>query len=223
MGGQAAAHTCLSGFPPSNAMQFYHIKNWSEFQHYKERNPPWIKLHFEILTSPDWVTLDDASRVLAVACMLVASRNEGKVPSDPHYMKRVAYLNTLPKFKPLIDCGFLENPQADASIVLTTARPETETYSKETDKETERVVRVTRGTRLPENFELEQEWGDWAEEQGLSGSEVIKEGEKFKDYWTAKAGKMAIKTNWQATWRNWIRSTLERKNNELQAKKYTNK
>ena len=31
------------------------IKNWHKFQHYKDRNPPWIKLHYEILTRPDWV------------------------------------------------------------------------------------------------------------------------------------------------------------------------
>ena len=26
-----------------------HIKNWGEFQHYKKRNPPWIKLHKKLL------------------------------------------------------------------------------------------------------------------------------------------------------------------------------
>ena len=27
----------------------YRVKNWSKFQHYKNRNPPWIRLHVEIL------------------------------------------------------------------------------------------------------------------------------------------------------------------------------
>jgi hypothetical protein len=87
----------------------YRVKNWLTFQHYKDRNPPWIKLHFSLLSSRDWVMLDDASRVLAVACMLIASRNKGEIPADPAYLKRVAYLNKTPNFKPLVDCGFLES------------------------------------------------------------------------------------------------------------------
>lgn len=110
------------------------VRNWEQFQHYKDRNPPWIKLHFALLSSEDWVTLDDASKLLAVVCMLVASRNNGMIPNNPAYLKRVACLDRLPKLKPLIDCGFLEIPQADASAVQAhdsaaqaVARPETET------------------------------------------------------------------------------------------------
>lgn len=114
------------------------VKNWEQFQHYKDRNPPWIKLHFALLASEDWVTLDDASKLLAVVCMLIASRNNGEVPNNPAYLRRVAYLDKLPKLEPLISCGFLEIPQApasvmqaDASAAQADARPETET---ETDK-----------------------------------------------------------------------------------------
>jgi len=118
-------------------MDYYTVKNWHRFQHYKDRNPPWIKLHYEIMTSSDWVMLADASKLLAVVCMLIASRNGGKVPADPHYFKRVAYLEGLPDFKPLIDCGFLEIPLADASNSKqekATARPEAEPYSTETEQ-----------------------------------------------------------------------------------------
>lgn len=107
------------------------IKNWSKYQHYKDRNPPWIKLHFELLSSSDWVMLDDASRVLAVASMLIASRNDGRIDCSPKglaYLKRVAYLNTDPDISPLVATGFLV-PQADASgckQMLADARPETE-------------------------------------------------------------------------------------------------
>jgi hypothetical protein len=116
------------------------VRNWEQFQHYKDRNTPWIKLHIAQLASEQWVTLDDASKLLAVVCMLVASRNNGFVPDNPAYLKRVAYLDRLPKLKPLIDCGFLEIPQADdstlqapASVPQADARPETETDT-DTDK-----------------------------------------------------------------------------------------
>jgi hypothetical protein len=127
----------------------YRVRNWGQFQHYKDRNPPWIKLHFSLLSSPDWVMLDDASRVLAIACMLIASRNEGEIDGSAAglaYLKRVAYLNKNPSLKPLIECGFLEPASvalADASAAQADARPETEERQRrdrgeeETEAETE--------------------------------------------------------------------------------------
>lgn len=110
----------------------YRIRNWREFQHYSKRNPPWVKLHYELLTSRDWVMLDDASRVLAVASMLLASRNDGVVPNDATYVQRVAYLNAPPNFKPLVACGFLipegiEPPEAETPKTKTKTKAETET------------------------------------------------------------------------------------------------
>lgn len=95
----------------------YRIKNWTDFQHYKDRAPAWIKLHSSLLTSELWVMGSDASRTLAIACMLLASRNkasDGTFNGDPEYVKRFAYLNGNPDFKPLIQYGFIECLQ-DAS------------------------------------------------------------------------------------------------------------
>lgn len=117
---------------------FFHIKNWRQFQHYRDRNPPWIKLHVEILASADWVMLTDASRLLAIVCMVIAAKNDGKVPNNPDYIKRVAYLDQRPNLTPLIESGFLINSQADASDVVqeqATARPEAEAYRTDTESE----------------------------------------------------------------------------------------
>lgn len=118
------------------------IRNWGQYQHYKDRCPPWIKLHFKLLSSRDWVVLADASRVLAVACMLVASQSDGEpgeFSADPEYIQRVAYLHDTPDFKPLIDCGFLEvvdGVLADASgckqkLANRTTEAETEKEKKD--------------------------------------------------------------------------------------------
>jgi hypothetical protein len=105
-------------------MEYLRVKSWSKFQHYKDRNPPWIKLHFELLSSRDWVMLDDAGKLLAVACMLIASRDGGFFPHDAEYIRRVSYISDV-NFKPLIDCGFLQ-VASEAEHMLATARPETE-------------------------------------------------------------------------------------------------
>lgn len=195
-------------------MQQYRVKNWERFQHYKDRNPPWIKLHYEIMTSSDWVMLADASKLLAVVCMLIASRNAGMVPADPAYFRRVAYLDKLPNFKPLLECGFLEKlqaedsgskqPQADA----TTEGACTETETEE-DKKPLPGGSVKKAPRsLPADWSLPQEWGEWAETEGMAGDDILRESSKFKDYWL---GNGKTKVDWEATWRNWIRRCMEAK------------
>jgi hypothetical protein len=60
--------------------------------------------------------------------MLIGSKDDGRVPNKPEYIKRAAYLNSLPDFQPLLDCGFLladaSALQADASTPQANARPE---------------------------------------------------------------------------------------------------
>jgi len=94
------------------------IRNWHRFQHYRDRNPPWIKLHYDLLSSRDWVMLDDAAKLLAVVCMLLASRNDGAVPDDPEFIQRVSYLKKPVDLKPLIECGFLEVADSDRKQML---------------------------------------------------------------------------------------------------------
>src|SRR5262249_40129317 len=127
--------------------QIIRVVNWAKFQHYKDRNPPWIKLHRELLISRTWLTADDASRVLAIVCMVLAAETGNKIPLDIAYIKRRAYLNQEPDFPQLIPSQFSEivdasgtasNVLGDASALHTNARPETETEAEaETQAEAE--------------------------------------------------------------------------------------
>ena len=67
----------------------------------------------------------------------------------------------------------------------------------------------SRGSRLPDDWVLPEDWGKWAESEGLSVNNVLAEEEKFKDYWLSVAGAKGIKQDWQATWRNWVRRSKE--------------
>ena len=42
------------------------------------------------------------------------------------------------------------------------------------------------------------------------GLNLVSEREKFIDYWISKAGSTAAKTDWARTWKNWVRSNVER-------------
>ncbi len=65
---------------------------------------------------------------------------------------------------------------------------------------------AARGTRLPTDCELPQEWFDFCKQQrpDLNATEVFA---AFRDYWIAQPGQKGVKTDWTATWRNWIRNT----------------
>jgi hypothetical protein len=49
------------------------------------------------------------------------------------------------------------------------------------------------------------DWKTWAEAErpDLNAEKV---SESFKDFWIAKPGAGGVKLNWEATWRNWVRS-----------------
>jgi len=61
--------------------------------------------------------------------------------------------------------------------------------------------------RLPENWTLPKQYGEWAIEQGWTDQSVRFEAEKFRDFWVSKAGRDAAKLDWLATWRNWMRNS----------------
>jgi hypothetical protein len=54
------------------------IKNWSQFQHFKDRTPPWIKLYRWLLDDPDWNELDGKTAKILVMLWLLASEDKDK-------------------------------------------------------------------------------------------------------------------------------------------------
>ncbi|MEL6089801.1 DUF1376 domain-containing protein [Bartonella schoenbuchensis] len=73
---------------------------------------------------------------------------------------------------------------------------------KSTEKKTKQS-RSERGCRLPEDFEPDLQY---AIDKGLTENEALSEFERFKNFWIAKTGKDATKTDWQLTWYNWVTS-----------------
>ena len=63
---------------------------------------------------------------------------------------------------------------------------------------------MTKGTRLPEDMQLPEDWKAWAiaERPDLNINELF---EEFRDYWTQRKDKIAWKISWLKTWRNWVR------------------
>ncbi|WP_244294404.1 hypothetical protein [Pseudomonas luteola] len=70
-----------------------------------------------------------------------------------------------------------------------------------------------KATRLPNDWILPSEYLDWTLNTYAAATEadVFGTADRFKDYWIARAGATALKLDWFATWRNWIRNDYERR------------
>jgi uncharacterized protein YdaU (DUF1376 family) len=69
----------------------------------------------------------------------------------------------------------------------------------------ELAPKAAQATRLPDDWQLPDEWAIWAK-QNRPDLNPNKVADSFKDYWIAQPSAKGKKTNWQATWRNWVRS-----------------
>lgn len=88
------------------------VKNWRQFQHYKQRRPPWIKLHRELLDNYEFSCLPPASQALAPRLWLLASESaEGEIPDDLAelaFRLRASEKDVAFALKGLSDKGFIE-------------------------------------------------------------------------------------------------------------------
>jgi uncharacterized protein YdaU (DUF1376 family) len=68
----------------------------------------------------------------------------------------------------------------------------------------EPVKKMQRGTRLPADCLLPPDWFEFCKQErpDLVPRQVFDE---FRDYWIAQPGQKGVKTDWNATWRNWVR------------------
>lgn len=141
-------------------------KKWSEFQHYKDRYPPWIKLHKAFLDDYDFQQLPIASRALAPMLWLLASEYpNGEIPADVRkiaFRLRVALQDFSDAFEPLLRAGFFEiigNDDNVASEPLASGQqvavPEIETQVRDTSEETETEKRPLRAARSLLNGSVE--------------------------------------------------------------------
>jgi uncharacterized protein YdaU (DUF1376 family) len=70
---------------------------------------------------------------------------------------------------------------------------------------TKNHIKTQRGTRLPKDWICENSWAEWARAE-RPDLNITKVAESFYDYWISKPGAGGVKLNWEATWRNWVRS-----------------
>lgn len=64
--------------------------------------------------------------------------------------------------------------------------------------------RAGRGTRLPDDFVMPDDWKGYAAGKGYSRPVIEREAEKFTLHWQTKTGKDATKIDWRKAWQKWV-------------------
>lgn len=94
-------------------MRRFRVKNLDEYQHYRDRCPPWIKLHAKVLEDYEFGCLQDASKMHLVFIWLLASRHDNDLPWDEKWIERRISATESVDLQALHEAGFIEEIQSD--------------------------------------------------------------------------------------------------------------
>ena len=185
-------------------------KNWAVFQHYKDRCPPWIKLHRDLLNNRAYICLPIASKALAPMLWLLASESKDGV-FDGSLDELVFRLHITPKeyqdgVKPLIDNDFFILVSGVLAERKQVAIPETET---ETEGETETKKKAT--SVAPPEGVSDSVWQEFKSLRKAKKAPITQRAidaitnEANKAGWTLeKALEECVVRGWQAFKADWV-------------------
>lgn len=118
------------------------IRNWDRWQSYrKDRGqPPWIKIHRQLMRDQNWVSLTDAQRGQLVAIWMLAADRGGVIPASPAIVRKLCFMDSDPDLNLFIEKEFIDRRHTDANVT-----PE----RRQHDQPEERRVEESRGEKIP--------------------------------------------------------------------------
>ena len=202
-------------------------KNWDTFQHYKDRCPPWIKLHRDILTNYEFSTLPiEAKAIAPLLWLLAAESKNGEIDLSLDALAFRLHIDSktiASAIKSLIDKGFFIDASNTLADCYQVAIPETETETKK-----ERETKTDSATKLLANFgiegELAKDFINHRKNKKASITQTVMSGFQRE---ADKAGisiidavTISIERNWQSFKAEWHQSkatTVNQKPDKLDA------
>ena len=116
---------------------YFSVKGFEKHQHYKDRNPPWIKLYNDVLDDYEFGALPDASKAHLVAIWLLASRYKNRIPLDAKWIERRINANESVDLNVLASAGFIIVEQGCSETLAD--RKQDACLETETETETEKI------------------------------------------------------------------------------------
>lgn len=181
------------------------IKNWSKFQHFKDRKPPWVKLYRDVLDDMEWYELDPLASKVLVMCWLIASEDEGRLPN----IKTLAFRLRMTEKETFYCITKLDHWLEQDDIVLISEQYQTDSLETEKETETKKEKKAT-VVATPEGVS-QSVWDEFIAHRKAKKAKVtdlVIEGiakEATKAGWSLEdALKETIVRNWQSFKADWV-------------------
>ena len=189
--------------------RYISIINWEKYQHYKDRNPPWIKLYHSLLDNYEYSCLQDDSKLLLLSFYMLASRKNNKIPYDLEWIKSKLMLSHDVNIDDLVTYGFIEIneycKQDDSNVIAIckqNACLETET---ETETDICQKLKFKRKVSIPKNIHLTTAMTDYANRKRWL-LDPAEEFDRFVSYHKANGSKYS---DWYAAWQKWVQNDIK--------------
>jgi hypothetical protein len=113
---------------------YLRVRNFEQFQHYRDRAPAWIKLYYWLLDDYAFTKLSDPGKWHLVGIFLLASRCGNRIAADADWVRKKIAAKTQVDLAALEAAGFLEKIDDALADCKHDASPEREA---ETETEAE--------------------------------------------------------------------------------------
>ncbi len=110
------------------------VRDFDALQHYKDRNPIWIKLYNSILEDYEFARLPDATKFHAIGLMLLASRLSNRFPDDADWLAARIDASEKIDVELLIESKFLEIIREEKATTNARKSKKTKVESASTEK-----------------------------------------------------------------------------------------
>lgn len=202
-------------------MNYLRVKNWEEFQHYRDRSPPWIKLHRDLLRDYRFTCLQDASKLHLVLIWLLASQMDNMIPADEVFIKNQIGISGELNLKELIDNGFLVDDSGTLAGCKHDAIPETEAKAKTKAEYRDKIQRKNKNEfEKPEDV-FGEVWDDFLKHRKSKKALVTKtvidriRKEAAIANWSLEDALIEIMAkNWQGFNHEWVKAKPNEKKND---------
>jgi hypothetical protein len=88
--------------------EYVQVKDFDRFQHYKDRDPPWIKLYVRILQDYAFGSMPDVQKAHLMLIWVLASRMDNKIPKDAAFVGKQIGATSPVDLDALVGSGFLQ-------------------------------------------------------------------------------------------------------------------
>jgi len=189
--------------PPNGYLS---VKNFDRFQHYKDRNPVWIKLYNSLLDDYEFTNLPDASKWHMVAIFLLSSRYDNKIPYDSKWIASKISIYDDIDMDILLNSGMIvaygndSNPLASGYPREEKRREKEEKNKEEYSSDFEKAwslyprrsggnpkklawkswnARIAEGVTPEELVEATRQYAEYIKAKGKSGTEFVMQASTF--------------------------------------------